>query len=441
MGLQQNIIRRLMTTLSNSFIQNPTTLLDTGVLAVKSQYTSFQEVIDDSIRKMKSTASYKKYLNKYCDIVLSNDDTGAVGGRDAFGGNSKNGEDIVPEKSIDELFMPPQTFSFGNGGLVVHFPDMSTLTTEEQFICGGLATWWIPEALDMIQHAYGLNFDKKEATPKELTVVMVHTGVPTEGASVASYYDMSTYPQTGLPNYLELQVNMDAYSNIDITNPNGKTATGPFADYYLDRTIAHEMVHATMSANIPFFKDLPLWFTEGAAELIHGCDDVRYGDIVALAQDPQRYENSFTSSAQGIDYYASGYMILRFFMYQSMKFMTKLHATKTSRMLETGVVYSLKELGQKFMAFLKRSRLNIQPWELLDDRLSTFYGATLRVPIYHYEDFDSEEEYYALGDTLFEMHGGAYHPLFLDKAKARYPKISITFHIHLKINIYMMHIN
>lgn len=48
---------------------------------------------------------------------------------------------------------------------------------------------------------------------------------------------------------------------------------------------------------------------------------------------------------------------------------------------EKGTAQSLKEIGEKFLAFAQKSNSNTQAWELLDDRLSTFYGATLRVKI------------------------------------------------------------
>ena len=48
---------------------------------------------------------------------------------------------------------------------------------------------------------------------------------------------------------------------------------------------------------------------------------------------------------------------------------------------ESGVVGSLKELGEKFLEFAQKSGADAQAWELIDNRLSSFYGATLKVKI------------------------------------------------------------
>lgn len=50
-------------------------------------------------------------------------------------------------------------------------------------------------------------------------------------------------------------------------------------------------------------------------------------------------------------------------------------------MVETGTVYSLEELGNKFISFAQTSDSTAQAWELRQDKLNSFYGATLAVPL------------------------------------------------------------
>lgn len=50
-------------------------------------------------------------------------------------------------------------------------------------------------------------------------------------------------------------------------------------------------------------------------------------------------------------------------------------------MYTTGIVYSLKGVAEKFIEFAQQSNSNTQAWELLDNRLSSFYGATLKIPL------------------------------------------------------------
>ncbi len=50
-------------------------------------------------------------------------------------------------------------------------------------------------------------------------------------------------------------------------------------------------------------------------------------------------------------------------------------------LVERGTALTLKELGEKFLTFAQKSNNNTQAWELIDDRLDTFFGATLKVKI------------------------------------------------------------
>ena len=54
-------------------------------------------------------------------------------------------------------------------------------------------------------------------------------------------------------------------------------------------------------------------------------------------------------------------------------------------MFEHGKVSTLQELGEAFLTFAQLSDSNTQAWELVDNRLHTLFGATLKVPIKKYE--------------------------------------------------------
>lgn len=50
-------------------------------------------------------------------------------------------------------------------------------------------------------------------------------------------------------------------------------------------------------------------------------------------------------------------------------------------LVERGTALTLEELGEKFLTFAQKSNKNTQAWELIDDRLDTFFGATLKIKI------------------------------------------------------------
>lgn len=49
-------------------------------------------------------------------------------------------------------------------------------------------------------------------------------------------------------------------------------------------------------------------------------------------------------------------------------------------MTQTGQVNSFKELGEHFLEFVQQSNDTTYPWEVIDDRLDEFYGATIKFP-------------------------------------------------------------
>lgn len=125
-----------------------------------------------------------------------------------------------------------------------------------------LKKWWLSEASSKIQTHYGL-------TPDNVDLKIVFDDSLQGAAALVrgSYYVDATSPTgtTGKGMNLELHINMAASQPVSGENP------GPFPQY-VDRVIAHEMVHATMSRSMNF-GELPKWFTEGAAEFIHGADE------------------------------------------------------------------------------------------------------------------------------------------------------------------------
>ena len=58
-------------------------------------------------------------------------------------------------------------------------------------------------------------------------------------------------------------------------------------------------------------------------------------------------------------------------------------------MYENGTVGSLEELGQKFLVFAQKGNATTSKWKLLDHRLSSFYGATLKIPVSNKDKNDS----------------------------------------------------
>lgn len=176
-------------------------------------------------------------------------------------------------------------------------------STVKQTIIKALNSEWISSSLELIQKAYGLSFNEDGTSVHTMDMDFENSG----GSTLAYVSSSFSGHQTSK---LSLRVNMDFYNALNQTDVNGSTTT-PGAGY-LDRTIAHELTHAVMSANIDDFASLKLYITEGAAELTHGVDDERAATLKSMTAAD--YSTLFTSggTAGTQEPYAGGYAFLRY---------------------------------------------------------------------------------------------------------------------------------
>ncbi len=250
-------------------------------------------------------------LLRVCGINLDNEDTGAITGADAGCEKVKTAESVVPEQWPAYGGAPGGSTTIN--GLTVHWPTSYSGSEEEQkamkAIASALDHQWLENCMNLVQESYELNFMDPETTVREMNVVLED-----QGAS-----GTLAYVTTGSP--LTLTVNMYYYGQLDRSDMNGKDTGNGAGQVYLDRTIAHEMTHALMAANISHFGELAAghkYLTEGTAELVHGIDDVRTGRIKELA-DPANKDrlSAALNGDAGNDTYAAGYMILRYMAHKA----------------------------------------------------------------------------------------------------------------------------
>lgn len=297
----QTVIRNFMSTLDATTLSG-NAALDQAVASV-SNFKSWAELINTMASDCAAYAGNGNgFLQDKCGIILSNSDTGAITGADAGGSVTKTAESVVPE-SGDWSY--PSSSSFTIGGLTVNINNFDNLSASEQWIVGALYTWWVKESLSLIDSSFGMNFNEAGTTVKTLNIYFYNS---TDGKMA-----ISNYSATQKSTELRLNINMHYYENIDTTNPNGVGSSAALNT--LDRTIAHELVHAVMSANVDYYSNLSVSFKEGSAELVHGIDDKRYNQIVALSNDAASLQSAMTQS--GLNSYAAGYIALRYLAKQA----------------------------------------------------------------------------------------------------------------------------
>ncbi|MBR1730567.1 MAG: calcium-binding protein, partial [Selenomonadaceae bacterium] len=309
MSNQQEVIKKFMASFDNTTL-NGTEALDEAI-KVCSNFNSIQEVINKMISDCENAGSADDFLKNYCGIDLNNTDTGSITGKDAGGSKVKIAESVIPENgNLDTSFYER---SFTINGLTVKLDDSySTLTTDQLFIWQALYTWWTKGALDLISESYGKNFgfdNNSSASVKEITISF--SEVLNSGTRAGTVYNFQNSSATSL----RIDINMAHFDSISNGSFNGDDE----GLFYLDRTIAHELTHCTMYANINYAYEIPLVILEGLAELTHGVDDGRKEEIERLANDSKLLRQSlvFSTSEKNYDNYAGGYMLLRYLAKQA----------------------------------------------------------------------------------------------------------------------------
>lgn len=303
----QDIIKKFMKSLDTTTYSGTPALNQAVNFATNGYFPDAQTAIDQMVADCASSSSYTSFLKNYCDIDLSNSDTGAITGSDAGGSTVKDKYSIVPESgSLDTTF---NANSFKTDYGVTFYLSETDLSSDERYVWQALKTWWANESLGLIKESYDYSFTDSDATVKNITVVFEEN------------YQKSRLAYTGWPQYINgvytrvLGINKRYYYDFSNTDTNG---TSPAGQCYLDRVVAHELTHAVMMAKILpnsyGFSNLPQFITEGTAELTHGIDDKRTSNIISLAKNSSSLASalSFNPGTSNSSVYAAGYMFLRY---------------------------------------------------------------------------------------------------------------------------------
>lgn len=187
------------------------------------------------------------------------------------------------------------------------------LSNAQKTVFQGIYKWWIKEGLKLNEESFNLSFNTEGVTGSNIKVFFYSDNSGT----------LAFVRNSGSGKDLQLGVNMRYFSNIAESNVDGAAAIRTNQILNLDRTIAHELTHAVMVANVSNYNALPQFIKEGLAELVHGIDDERDTRIWDLAGGDS--STSRLSSALNLnnvstgddDSYAGGYMFLRYLAKQA----------------------------------------------------------------------------------------------------------------------------
>ena len=279
-------------------IQNDQALLKTAEGAVNSTMDLLKTMKEKAIDAANDSntdddrATIQKELNQFIDQV---DDNALM---------TFNGKYLI-DGSTSKLSLDQEALF---GAVATDYATSSSqMSKAKNAVIKGLSTEWIGVSLDLIKDSFGLSFVGMGPSVQSMNVYLTTGG--SYLAATSSYYDTKTRKTTGLDMY----INMNYYSGINVNDVNGSSTNS--GSVMLDRIVAHELTHAVMSSNITNFVSLPKYIKEGAAELVHGAEDIRKNNMFGLLKNPNTLNNVLKrGSAQnsGANAYGAGFMILRY---------------------------------------------------------------------------------------------------------------------------------
>jgi len=325
-GSAQEAVKGFMGSL-NATTKSGFAALDEAVSAASGGvFADFNSLIDSFVSDVasnsgSSTAQQDSFLKEYCGIDLSNDDTGAITGKDAGGDTVKTAESVVPETGPTSSWTSPSTGSSTFHGLTINWNLGSLDDDNKKFIAKALNSEWMDSALTLISDSFDMSFEDSGTTVRTINLLFED-----ENDTTLAY--VTNRPSGGRAISLDLTFNMHNYPNIDTSNVNGKN-TGSNVTY-LDRVLAHELTHAVMAANINNFNDLPAYIKEGMAEVVHGIDDQRTNSIRTMVDSANvndlramleqgEPDDTLARRVAGVptSSYAAGFVLLRYMAKQS----------------------------------------------------------------------------------------------------------------------------
>ena len=363
--LQSEILKNLVTNMKLAKKGSAIEILNNAILSASDgKFKDCDDLIKNFLEDYKKVRKFDdlgnvtqeskdKFLKDYCGIVLYNEDVGAVTGSDiGYSDTPKTSKTIVQEngeyydlneyienKKIFELQdvhyenypAYPSVMTFKKRNLNVYLFGYEKYSKNEQSIVNAIYSWWLDSALDLIEKSYGLSFNESASVKTikfNVTPLLNLANIFTKESIILSEDTFASthkglWEVAFLPDYFNinktLSLNIDFNEKsleilttpVSISNPGGISSTNYV---YWDRIFTHEMVHATMAANINNYWELPSYIKEGLAELVVGGDDTRKSVYYTLLDDINKltavYYNNYG------DQYSGGCMLLRYFAKQ-----------------------------------------------------------------------------------------------------------------------------
>lgn len=338
------------------------------------------------------------------------------------------------QKEVDQMVaqIDDNASATFNGRPLFDTSNQAAFNVDQQII-KALNSEWIQNSLEMLKESYGIDFTQDSTMVNNMKVFLdynVQGGQASALAWVTHQYSGSKTTS------LELHVNMDFYKNMDMEDVNGSFPGGGAANY-LDRTIAHEMTHGIMAANIENFHNLPMFIKEGMAELTHGTDEAVYSALTTMtaADYTSLFSSGGTSGSN--DPYVGGFAFLRYMAAKSggsgkeafTRFMEVLTKNGASASAYSGTTSGTAEIDKAIAAATKGkfTTLDAITKQFMNDlntstSMANFYKKHCGIDLYNLDvggimGWDAGEKEYRTAQSTVPEGGSVKYWIYPEQAK------------------------
>lgn len=285
-----NDVTRLVTRLSSgvrieSAADDPAGQAVTG--RMRSQLTGMREAmrsINDATSMLQVADSTLSNIN---DSLQRLRELAVASGNGSYTDSDRNTLQAEADQILSQITQTGNGAEFNGQAIFSPALENGTEDKKKRAVLDSLKAGWLSAAEDMVQQYYGLQGDG--------STLKINLDTTDGSSGVLA----SVTGASGLGNDVTLNIDMADFS--DISTPDGGAGA-----VYDDRVIAHEMVHAIMLHSTGM--NLPQWFIEGTAELIHGADE-RLAGALAGGQTAQGIVDTITGGGFS---YEGGYVASRY---------------------------------------------------------------------------------------------------------------------------------
>jgi len=254
---------------------------------MRSQLTGMRQAsrgINDATSMLQVADSALSNIN---DSLQRLRELAVASGNGSYTDSDRNTLQAEADQILSQITQVGNGASFNGQAIFSPASESGSEDKKKRAVLDSLKAGWLSAAEDMVQQYYGLQGDG--------STLKINLDTTDGKSGVLA----SVTGASGLGNDVTLNIDMADFS--DISTPDG--GTGPMYD---DRVIAHEMVHAIMLHSTGM--NLPQWFIEGTAELIHGADE-RLAGALAGGQTAQGIVDTITGGGFS---YEGGYVASRY---------------------------------------------------------------------------------------------------------------------------------